>query len=399
MTVPLTTLARYVSSRSTGELIAVGDGVEVHLFLQAGRIAWGTTTAERFVFRRHLVTAFHIDEQTLQDALAEGQRARRPLGETLVARGILTLDQVREGLKAQVLSALTSLERCVGGQTLFLPRGANYASYEASLTFALEELLPPQAEAAPVLPAEHALATLEEAVPELKWAAALRGRDVLASVRAAPPVSVLELGNRLTPDTDLLAVRSSGGNLVGGMSTNGERSLWCGLPAEASISGALWAITGAAERPPPPSDPGCARGRYEAFGETSLTTEGVQAILERAVCPVGAVVLDRSGTPDLWVLARAPLDPGELAQVAAQRQRVLDADVYGTRWHPPGGAALSFQSVLVADSRWWWFGADLVAAQAASLWLALPRSASQGLGWALLATLARHVCTPELVNE
>jgi hypothetical protein len=378
----------------------VGDCLEVHVFLQAGRIAWGTTTAERFVFRRHLTSAFSVDEQALQDALAEGQRSRRPLGETLVARGILTLDQVREGLRAQVVSALASLERCAGGQTLFLPRGANYGSYDASLTFELGDLVPRRATPVPAVEADDALAQLRMAVPELTWAAALRGRELLASVRGVPPISVLELGHRLTPGTDLLAVRASGGNLVGGMIRGTDRSIWCGLPEEASITSALWAIAGVADRPHAPAEPGCARGHFEAFGDSSSCTAGVQEILERAICPVGVVVLDRSGTPDLWALVRAPLDPHELAQVATQRQRVLDADVYSTRPRRGRGATvLAFQSVMVGDSRWWWFGADLVTAEAASMWLALPRAASQGLGWALLATLSRHLSVPERADE
>ena len=233
-------------------------------------------------------------------------------------------------------------------------------------------------------------------MPDLGWAAALSGREVLATLRAPPPSAALDLAHRLTPATDLLAVRASGGNLVGGTLPGFNRSIWCGLPADASITAALATISSLAERPQSP-EPSCARGQFEAFGESSHTTEGVQEILERAVCPVGVVVLDRSGTPDLWTLARAPLDPAELAQLAAQRQRVLDADVFSTR--PKGASSpsrgLAFQSVLVADSRWWWFGADLVTPESASVWLALPRAAGPGLGWALLATLVRHLSIVE----
>lgn len=139
---PLQLLNRHVAARATGELVAVGDGLEVHLYLQAGRIAWGTTTSDRFVFRSYLVETFHVDQEALQEALLDGQRTRRPLGETLVAWGMLTPEQVREGLQVQVLAALRALLRCNASQSLFLPRGANYAGYEAGLTFALDELLP-----------------------------------------------------------------------------------------------------------------------------------------------------------------------------------------------------------------------------------------------------------------
>lgn len=393
---PLTLLSLYASTRATGELIAVGDGLEVHLYLQAGRIAWGTTTAERFVFRRHLVDAFHVEPQVLEEALVAGQRERRPLGETLVARGILTRAQVREGLRAQVVSALGSLQRCSPTQSLFLPRGANYASYDTSLTFALDELLPPKAGQAVIVDA--ALGQLQDAVPELSWGAVLAGREVLASVKSAPPAVTLELTHRLGADTDLLVVRASAGNLVAGTLPGGDRSVWCGLPASMPVSSALGIISGLAHRPRPPHD-ACARGAFDDFGDSRHRTDGLQEILERAICPVGAVVLERTGSPDLWAIARAPLDPFALAQVAAQRQRVLDADVFATRSRQPGAQHLAFQSVLVADLRWWWFGTDLACEQPASLWLALPRAADQGLGWALLATLVRHLCTPERASE
>ncbi len=137
---PLEALARHVAARATGELICVGDGLEVHVFLQSGRVAWGTTTADRFVFRRHLLSRYKVDEHDLQAALAESQRSRRPMGETLVAWGLLTAEQIREGLRAQLVSTLESLERCQGEHPLFLPRGANYATYDAQFTFELEEL-------------------------------------------------------------------------------------------------------------------------------------------------------------------------------------------------------------------------------------------------------------------
>ena len=136
---PITLLSRLAASRATGELIAAGDGLEVHLYLQAGRVAWGTTTEERFVFRRHLVERCQVDEQALRAVFEECQRDRQPLGERLIARGLLSLEQVREALGAQVSATLASLARCSGAQTLFLPRGQNYATYDQRLTFELDE--------------------------------------------------------------------------------------------------------------------------------------------------------------------------------------------------------------------------------------------------------------------
>lgn len=139
---PVAMLLGHLSARATGEMIAVGNHLEVHLHLQAGRIAWGTTTASRFVFRNYLSETYRVDEDALREALIDAQRTRRPLGETLVAWGLLTPEQVRDGLRAQVVAVLTSLPSCNASQSIFLPRGAGYAKYEPNLTFDLEELLP-----------------------------------------------------------------------------------------------------------------------------------------------------------------------------------------------------------------------------------------------------------------
>ena len=134
-------VGQHVREGSTGELVAVDDGLEVHVYLQAGRVAWGTTTAERFVFRRHLEAQHGLTEEALRSVIDEAYRAGAPLGESLVNRGVLTVDQVRGALRAQVLAVLRSLARCATAAALFLPRGERYLAYDARLTFEFEELM------------------------------------------------------------------------------------------------------------------------------------------------------------------------------------------------------------------------------------------------------------------
>ncbi len=392
---PAAQLTRLVSSAASGEFIAAGEDVEVHVFLQAGRVAWATTSAERFVFRRYLLETLGVEEEALRTVFEECQRTRRPLGEALVAWNLLTREQVREALRAQVVAALTSLDRCVAAQTLFLPRGQHYASYDTALTFELETLRPLAAPAGET--ADRALASLQEAFPSLLWAAVLEERRPVSVVGEAAASRAGELASRLGPEVPLLAVRSSGGSLVGGLLGDPRHTLWCGQAPEAGlapvldfmVSRLLGASGGAS---------GCVRGGFETFGDTLHDGGAVQEILERAECPVGAVVLEGAGCPDLWVTARAPLDATALGRRAAMHQAVLDADVYATRATRARaqGADLAFQSALVADERWWWFGADLVTRAPSSLWLALPRAAALGLGWALLATIARRISVQEV---
>ncbi len=138
---PLEGLLSHVRSNSTGEFIAAGDGLEVHLYLQAGRIAWGTTSAERLVFQRYLTERFGVPKETLSATVAEGAKTGRPLGETLIGEGRLSLTQVREALWAQVSATLSSVAHAPEARWLFLPRGEKFLSYDARLTFTLEEMM------------------------------------------------------------------------------------------------------------------------------------------------------------------------------------------------------------------------------------------------------------------
>jgi EAL domain-containing protein (putative c-di-GMP-specific phosphodiesterase class I)/CheY-like chemotaxis protein len=189
---PLRALSRQVEAGATGELVAVGDGLEVHIYLQAGRLVWGTTTEERFVFRRYLVRAFKIDEQVLLDAIADGVVARRPLGETLVGSGVLSEVQVRAALRAQLLASLTSLARCESSKMLFLPRGSNYARYQQSLTFELNELLPwPDSDDA--TGGSRVLVVDDDAVMGKQLVAALAAAGAVDAIAVSTGQEVLEI--------------------------------------------------------------------------------------------------------------------------------------------------------------------------------------------------------------
>jgi hypothetical protein len=137
---PLVGLLSEVRQGSTGEFIAAGGGLEVHVYLQAGRIAWGTTSTERFVFQRTLTERFGVSKEMLAATVAEGAKTGKPLGESLVGEGRLSLEQVRVALWAQVSATLTSLANALEARWVFLPRGERFNDYDARLTFTLEEV-------------------------------------------------------------------------------------------------------------------------------------------------------------------------------------------------------------------------------------------------------------------
>lgn len=137
---PLAGLLSEIRSGSTGEFIAAGEGLEVHVYLQAGRIAWGTTSSDRLVFQRTLTEQFGVPRETLSTTLSEGAKMGRPLGEMLVGEGLLSLEQVRTALWAQVSATLWSLAGAKGDRWVFLPRGDRFMTYDARMTFTLDEV-------------------------------------------------------------------------------------------------------------------------------------------------------------------------------------------------------------------------------------------------------------------
>ncbi|MEW5737396.1 MAG: hypothetical protein AB1938_00635 [Myxococcota bacterium] len=360
----------------------------MHLYLQRGRIAWGTTSTDRFLFRRLLVSRCGIDERALREVVQEGLRTRRPLGETLVSWGLATAEQVSDALKAQVAATVLALRRCpTSTQTLFLPRGPSFSEYDVKLTFDLADFGPTEQ---PLSPSPWSLLEhLRASVADCTWGAVLSSSGAPLALWGKMPAEAGVVARRLGADADLIVLRASTGALVAG-TVGDERVVMLGLPAEAGVTTAFHVVEVLVDRLVP-STPACARGAFEHFGDLEGELQGVEQILERAVCPVGAVVLEGTG---IGALAREPLSPAELGEVAAIRQSVLAADVFrvheATQQWPP-----AFQVALVGDNRWWWFGTELPSSRGRSVWLALPRATSQSIGWALLSTLARQLLPGE----
>jgi hypothetical protein len=131
-----------ISQGATGELVVVSEGQEIHLYLQRGKIAWGTTTTDRFLFRRYLCETLGVDPEVLSNLVSDCFRHRRPLGEALVQSGLLPGSKVREALGVQAMAAVHALDACVSSaQCLFLNREAPFSSYDSSLTFTLADLV------------------------------------------------------------------------------------------------------------------------------------------------------------------------------------------------------------------------------------------------------------------
>lgn len=138
---PLDIIAELANRNASGELICASESVEVHIYFQRGRVAWATDSARPLAFTRALLESAQIDVNIFREILESCRREKRPLGETLVAWGVASREEVREALRHQVDLAVTLLAESGTMQTLFLNRPQQFANYDPDLTFALEEIV------------------------------------------------------------------------------------------------------------------------------------------------------------------------------------------------------------------------------------------------------------------
>ena len=137
---PIGALLEHAARGVSGELIGVSDGVEVHVYLQRGRLAWATDSVHPLAFTRRLVATAKIDVETFREVLDACRREKRPLGETLMAWEVATKDEIRGALRHQIDTALSLLRTSEPMQTIFLARPTQFADYDTELTFTVEEL-------------------------------------------------------------------------------------------------------------------------------------------------------------------------------------------------------------------------------------------------------------------
>ncbi len=128
---------------ASGELVCSCSKTEVHVYMQAGRIAWARDSQHRRAFTEYLKEHAGLDQASIEEVLADCQRTRHPLGETLVTWKLASRDQVRAAIRHQMIQALELIEHADPCRTLFLER-AEDDKYDPQFTFQLYELVPAQ---------------------------------------------------------------------------------------------------------------------------------------------------------------------------------------------------------------------------------------------------------------
>lgn len=415
---PPATLRTLVERRASGELICAAESVEVHVYLQRGRIAWATDSEHPFAFTRHLQQIAGLDAEGFRDILESCKREKRPLGETLVDWGLVTQDQIREALQHQLDLALAALHHLESAQTVFLDRTAQFAQYDESLTFSLEELpssaslraLEPPPSSRPLTlpplrdgraPGSGSARELLDSADGILWAEVLDGtRCVEAAPEPSPtprfPVELIE--RTLLDGAEFVALRHPEGTLAGATLPS-SRSIWCRLAPHATVgaaASALSTISSGAQSASWDVQPIVPQPLSWTLGDEDMPALGeLRAFLERAPEMLGAVVSAADAEMRPTGLGRAPLIVETALELVTRRARALslprlfedgitrDADAEGVGFH--------FRSMVTAERRVWCFGAELATHPSRTVWVLLDRRSSQGIGWAYLTSLSRKL--------
>jgi hypothetical protein len=397
---PLDVLCEVVARRSCGEFICAASAVEIHVYLQRGRLAWATDSKHPFAFAKQLQAVAKIDSETFRQVIAECRQRNLPLGESLVEWGLVPWETVRACLRHQIEQSIALLSQIESAPTLFLERA--YAEYNEELTFPIDEFVD-EGRRSPSRPTpadvkvgrdEHMTTYLRDSVPGLSWVEMLEAERVVEADpdTEAPRVPLPFLRSTLLDGADFVAVRSSHGSLLGQSIAPGARSLWCQIAADSTFGAAVSAMAslvpdtrshdGALSRP---------RGNAWVVGDRAgATAEELMGFMQRADEVLGAVLLsDRDDGAPIVACGREGLETKSCVDLARRRLRCLAQCKAPIASDDGSLESVSFplRTMVTDEVRLWCFGAELASAE--SIWLFVDRRNVQGLGWAYLNALAR----------
>lgn len=131
----------------SGELVFASGSDQAVVYFQAGRVAWANDSLHRRAFIEHLRQAAGIEQRDVEEVVEECRQTGRPIGESLVAWRLATLEQVRAALRNQIALALLVATRC-GGTPRFEPHEYR-GKHDVRFTFDADELLTEPAAHAP----------------------------------------------------------------------------------------------------------------------------------------------------------------------------------------------------------------------------------------------------------
>ena len=404
---PLSTLDRLIGQRASGELICAAPDLEVHVFLQRGRVAWCTESGKPFAFTRKLTELTDLDRDTFRQILDECRRDRLPLGETLIQWRVASIEQVREALRHQIVDALESLVNESEVQVLFLERSREFAEYDEALTFELDDVLPDAATSRETIDADRSrdddldarLQRFCDEVTGLAWAGVVqRGTSLAWHPSTKPRAETIARLSEFSLDAcaDFVAVRAGLGTVIGAALADRDGGVWCGLGVDSTIGAAVSALTEIFPLDDKPAEGIMSTPEIDSDGDSPAAAT-VFAFMERARDVLGVALVDRDGSSPYRAVRGGPGLRDALTPLERRLPILEAADHLNDLW--PGERDDDFgsapTSVVTGEGPLWCFGAELTCGPSDTIWLLTGRGTSQGLGWAYLSALGRQLAHGE----
>lgn len=391
---PLFQLRELERAGATGELIAVVESIEVCVYLLRGRIAWAISSDSAGTLLHHLQERCRIDRDQLRSVLDECRSTMRPLGETLVARGLATHDQVKDALRQQIREVFSRLKGLTATRALFVPRQVRYSE---ALTFTLDEVSHHAARSS-ALPGGRSPAQLLDdlwaGLSSASWLELRRDGELVAATgrpegrapsHGAEELRTLALDSRLPR----VMARSAHGSVIGQALHQPGMVAFCGVPhaENLGLAGAVLRMHGPREDqslvPTHPTD-----YRTWSHGAVDAPLTAVEAAFREL--PELDAVFTTSERECAWGIYRVHRSLKARVEPVQAWDALLDASLepcFPARhsWEALDGDAIALSFEHPEGT---FFGRRLNPQSRRALWLVMRRGETRSLGWGVLRSFA-----------
>ena len=392
---PLFQLRELERAGATGELIAVVESIEVCVYLLRGRIAWAISSDSAGTLIHHLRERCRLDRAQLRSVLEECRSTQRPLGETLVARGLATREQVASALRQQIREVFGRLEGLTASRSLFVPRELRYSE---ALTFTLDEVSNHAARLSARPDARSPAEILDDLWASLStasWLEIRRDGQVVASTgrpEGRSPAHGAEALREVALDARLprMIARSAHGSIIGQALHVPGMSAFCGIAHAENLG-----LASAVLRTHGPKDEGAPRPTAAAdyrtwtHGVADAPLDAVEAAF-RDLPELDAVFTTRAGECS-WGIYRVQRSLNARTEPVRAWESLLDSSLEACFPARPSWEALETDVAALSFEHedGTFFGRRLDAKSDRSVWIVMRRGEARSLGWGVLRSFAR----------
>lgn len=384
-------LAAACLARKSGELVVRGADAEIRVFLRAGRVAWGASSADALGFAQRLRATCGVSPIRFAKVVAECKREGLSLNVGLQRHGLATPRQTLEAIHAHTSQVVAALELVQQARAQFVER-REFDDYDARFTFGLEELAEAgqRASAGARVGSVACLAQVMRELPTCSWSECWGAGGLTERLSRGSNASAPEALRSLLDGSpaDLVAIQHGIDALFGVKAPEGALSLWAGVSGKTSLGAACAILLQAAGVPPhggqrPAATSVCPPKALEDGAPQVAATATELMLRAPDVCGVCHLVGGRVSSLIVRDLAKSPVLPERLLRFA---EHAFSPEVC-----PAQRAAAAMRSAVIGQETTWSFGAELSGSTEESIWVVTQRAATLGFGWACVTSVLKRL--------